>query len=1779
MSQRLVEEYYPINYDVYHFIDGKHSKEDIIIYEDDSIQEIYYKISSLEKVSHEYIHLWYFDEKKNYHLLGYKYEEIESLKDLYSLKDDEYVNECVDEEGTQIINAKNYDLHKTLENIHIDNNRIYYTTFKDYLTYINLTPKDINNEKWSGEINYLQFINGKIRVYWPELTESLIVDGKNKKLSKRIKRISKIVKNSDEILNKIYTFKDILIPENIYINILVLENNILGENSVNIAQIFTDIKLEKYKDYDLLFSKLMMESYEDSYYKVLKTKIKDKNYPQNPLSESDFIRLTKGTIISIPNIKVKFLDLRRSVSLIFNKKGLFIQLNINDKGDIKLIVQTFIADNINHDEIINDMNSFIEEKIISQKIYFGLNDDIKIISSDLNNVFNNPVNLLNYDIEYNIKNFDIKVLEKMINNLSLFLRIENIGDSKIHIVYKRVNEYNSIAGRLRMISKIVQETDKREEIINRISDIFNILDEDAIENYEIWKQMSKKGYKYSQEGINIIMEGFKSSHIRVCIGGCSGKREMTRINHLMNTLMSCYYEYIEKKKDKLSLMKKKKIDEDLLDFSDEESEAQDVVVKDTSVHQVKDGPVTESSQIATNESQDVNDEDSGSSEGIEMGLLDELDSDDDEDYFGGYSSEIKGGGYDLRSYYLNRLSKNTKYDNSLFKFTTGKSHHSKKGELKGTYARACSANYSRHPIALTEKELNEIKDNPDYGEGIGYSNAIKIEGRPTTINGDIYYICPKYWDVKNETPLDPLKLDEFRENVFGMDYSNNPSGDPIKTVSKDKANTDKYVLVRSGYHWTNAGDDIMRYKVEPMKNVHPDGFDVPCCNVERLEKISENDKIEWFNEKDKTWNRGICIKSGKEKGDKKPYIIKTNKGDEISIPRKFLKKYKENNHISNSIPCNEGKYCHINEILKNYIGQHTEMPKKGENGRGVYKLGLVRKGVKKNKDSLLSTLCELLNKKDISTLISDIIKDLHKYDNLFKVANGSFVNYFYSELKDIEQKNIKGFVKYLLGQKGLVKRHRDLLLKNGIKKENLFRGTPLMVSLNNHYYRFFSCVINYENYLRDNTDKNDKYITSILTSIMSIDDNKTFGESRRDINIVVLEEINDNIRIRECIGGFKKDFDKMYLIYKYRDNYEPIFMNLFEEYLPLIDPYDIREKYEETVKNSKKINNTFESIHDFMKNIIENIKILLVDGKKKEYKQLPGALEIVEILVENNMPIFSQIYDDYGYIRYIETLNDCLIPVRPTSIESFSNYYLTSNTKSWILNYPTSLNLKYILLYKGRSSYSNTINILKIIDKQINKEIYLGYLDKINVNVIEYYNEEKIKDKTISKHGYYIKEIVINETSFIPVEKTLYKKKDHYDILYKGELYEIDSYISKGLMMIDKMKGNLIVKNYKDELMKNLSRKIYILFLKNKRLQKDIEYIKSLDFMKNYHKIKKIYNIIDKNIRSDCIFKDEEYDNNSNILTNDKMNIYHIEDYNNEIIYYKILMKISSLFLNYSKNDYNRFVSGYINEEIIEKSIHENELCFNYNDIEMNEYKYLFENKSIFIRNTNIYNNCITLEQYERIKKLKNMNETNVDFEKKYPKMINEYIHKNSLVLKYGSGESKYNIIQRGFEEESKKSVEELKILIEEIIQANDKKEWIKDEKEMNVLELFSEFLGNKIKNIQDIIEIVNKNTITIPEAYLLSYVFKKGINIIMYNKDNSIELKIIITPQSIQSPIEETELISLIQTNKYLGNISIRNELIFPLDSYSKKYYSILRKQHRGIYDSLKTNTTPVKK
>ena len=121
---------------------------------------------------------------------------------------------------------------------------------------------------------------------------------------------------------------------------------------------------------------------------------------------------------------------------------------------------------------------------------------------------------------------------------------------------------------------------------------------------------------------------------------------------------------------------------------------------------------------------------------------------------------------------------------------------------KYTYASKCGAQLGRQPIAVTKDELDRI-NTTDEGEGVGFSEAVNIAGR----DPNIYYMCPKYWDVKEDRPRDPKRVDEFKEHIV-----NN------KARTQEKKDTDKYILERDerGY-WDQAGDDISQYKINLWK--------------------------------------------------------------------------------------------------------------------------------------------------------------------------------------------------------------------------------------------------------------------------------------------------------------------------------------------------------------------------------------------------------------------------------------------------------------------------------------------------------------------------------------------------------------------------------------------------------------------------------------------------------------------------------------------------------------------------------------------------------------------------------------------------------------------------------------------------------------------------------------------------------------------------------------------------------------------------------------------------
>ena len=94
---------------------------------------------------------------------------------------------------------------------------------------------------------------------------------------------------------------------------------------------------------------------------------------------------------------------------------------------------------------------------------------------------------------------------------------------------------------------------------------------------------------------------------------------------------------------------------------------------------------------------------------------------------------------------------------------------------------------SRQPIVLDEKEFEKIKKS-DISQK-SYKNVIKTGSK----NKKLYYICPKYWDIKKNISIDTDKVN------------------PEDIITEDKM-TNKSILHRTGDYWKSA-NNINQYEV------------------------------------------------------------------------------------------------------------------------------------------------------------------------------------------------------------------------------------------------------------------------------------------------------------------------------------------------------------------------------------------------------------------------------------------------------------------------------------------------------------------------------------------------------------------------------------------------------------------------------------------------------------------------------------------------------------------------------------------------------------------------------------------------------------------------------------------------------------------------------------------------------------------------------------------------------------------------------------------------------
>lgn len=1779
--------------------DGKtQKKQKITVYNDDTVLEIMNKIAIKEGLDYKYIFAWFKDTGDK--IIPLSFISDFSLLNPFLLKEF-FDKNFIDQEGTRISSGFQSLYHTLIQNISLREKEIHYCNIFDYLKYYKI-KNELNEDEIRKvlKIEPKLFFLGNLQLYWKDLNKEDILKFKESKYQKRFKEVRDLTQNQSEITDLFHTdLKSKMIYHNDFqpITLIISNDDDLDGYNLNIIKLFTDFHLCDMNNHQIVFAKLYLDETYNSYYKINKDKISVRKDDTHIMNEDRFIRWTKGVVTSVPNVSSNYIGFKNTLSYkIVDKTNTYFTLLIRETGSVhclfertgeKILTREFIK------EKIKFVNDFIKNIINKEKIYHNYElGDIPFLKDTIYGPIDKGVSLLSGHLYYDIKDYRKDVLENALHNLTAYSRFNRSVDNWIHGTYKRVDNYDSIDTKLLVITKFSQEHDDKKQIISLIGEYFGLIEEDASDEYDNWLETRESGNFKMENGIDFMIEGVKSSHIRISIGECVNYDEFRRIHHFFNMLMSVYYELTETKKDIFGIFNKKRkkkervneedlmqsidnemmsseiqgsIEEGIVDiidkskekskeqkaeskeegslFSDLSEESEELGVDDmSSAESDKSKKVSKSSESSLSEefSMDLLDDSSGSNSG----------SSNSESSGGG--KKIVGGGFDIRSYYLNRMTKNPRYDNELFDFETGKVHKSKKsGEIKYTYARTCSASLGRQPIPVTESELQKFKDDQEHGEGIGYSKAIKVPNRETINGEEIYYICPKYWDVKNEIPKDPMKIDEFKDNVAGMDYRSG-EGVPIKLKAKDKMNSDKYILVRNeGDYWNNAGDDINRYNIELIENFHPLGYGLPCCNMPRLEKLSKKDKIEVFLELNgkREWRNGSIIGLGTDgkptkKNPIKPYKITLQNSEKIyEVFRKDIRKKRSNSYISNYVPCNIGQQCHVSQTIKSFFGLSKESP--SPNTRNT---GLVRKGIKQSNHSFLTSLCLSLRNSStedsVKELIGDIISDVKNHSLIYELGNGSFVNRFKSDIYEILDEDIPKFLSFIKHKK-IKGSHFDRYLKKGDKMKFL-NGPKNNARLVLHYYNEFSSTGNLERYLYD-----DKYpidsslLTSLLISLSKMKDSKTFyswkkkTKGLKNLGIFVFEEVIDKIKINIPDGDININFDECLLFFKKGTIYEPIFFKFTDRDYSFIGR-SIEELPEKRIHILGKL-------REFI--LEKNIK------KNDSLKNIISAQECIRILSELNLEVKALLYDDYNKIRYIESEKNVFIPVKPSSLENFTEFKKVYTGKR--------------ILDKNYPFYEDVIKILKKLDSILNKDLYHSYLgDKTGIST----RGEWTKKGDLNYHLISVTEIVVQGVSYIPVQKEEYSRKKHMDVISLNNLYDCDKSLVLQSHTNDDRDLFIQKHNYEKSFISSLYRKLYISLINDRSLKDKISEIKRHDIKLDLHKKLELYPIVKEMSRVLIKITEKEFFYGCPIIEDDRVLYYNelkdeIKSIENILKYFVVLL------VNYSEEDYERFIKIETDLTKLFETLEINELLFSHEQFLDEEYYDYFHSKSDFVNSFNLYDERVPQKSLAKIYGKKHKFKP-VTFDKKYPKIVGEKIHKKAVLIKHQLLDiTNLDIILYSMKEEfDKPTKEKLLMNMIELIRENKPTMWILEEDEMNVKELYEKFMGSKYESLEDIINDLSNDTheINVPDLFLISQITNKSFVLIssLYSKMVSHEMFIIINPMSLGTTVEETEMFCFYQNKNYLANIMIGTLMGFPLIDLSNEFQKELKKTYRNLYD-----------
>ena len=302
-----------------------------------------------------------------------------------------------------------------------------------------------------------------------------------------------------------------------------------------------------------------------------------------------------------------------------------------------------------------------------------------------------------------------------------------------------------------------------------------------------------------------------------------------------------------------------------------------------------------------------------------------------------------------------------------------------------SYSRACPSNLYRQPIVLTQKEKDKIdKEHPgSYHKPLHYGTNPKKKH---------WYICPRYWCLKDNTSLTEA---EVKAGVCGGKII--PKN--AKTVPKDAFIMEFYTKsnnqhVRSdGSYADHAASFLERER-------HPDNLCMPCCF-----KLNKDMK---FGKKPREAKEN-CIEDEEEEETKAKKTDEKFNENYIKEPVKFPLKPNNHGFIHTSLEKmfnQDNNSCIVSDSIKT-LKQDVSC--------------LLRLGVEQNRHqsfiAILSNFYSLFKKKSVKSIenFKKTILKILTIDIYISLQNGNLIDIFYDKTKNFSNVSQRKMEKILEG--------------------------------------------------------------------------------------------------------------------------------------------------------------------------------------------------------------------------------------------------------------------------------------------------------------------------------------------------------------------------------------------------------------------------------------------------------------------------------------------------------------------------------------------------------------------------------------------------------------------------------------------------------------------------------------------------------------------------------------------------------------------------------------------